>query len=120
MDMAGGLTPPSDLIENNNLIRLETIITVIFTIAIIALIIFAIKTIMTPIPKDKKTKENFNNDKCPICGEKTEEYRDNPRQDKLCRVHAAMFRDDQIALCKYCGSWYSTNEACNCRKFDKS
>ena len=58
------------------------------------------------------------NSKCPICGEPSEIRLGEPRQDKLCPCHAAMLRDDQIALCKYCGSWYNTSETCKCRKLD--
>ena len=113
--MANGLTPPPGLMEDNSN-SIGVIFGIIGFAIIITLIILAVVSERKNIksPKNKKAK----NSKCPICGEPSEMRLGEPRQDKLCPCHAAMLRDDQIALCKYCGSWYNTYETCKCRKLD--
>lgn len=112
MDIVGGLTPPDGLGKES--IELKTII-IIFFAALIAIYISTL-LILNLIKKAKTTQKP----QCPICKKTSESYYGNVRKDKLCRVHAAMLRDNQITLCKYCGSWYNTNETCKCRKLDKS
>lgn len=126
--MLNGLQPPADLVKNNNTSNIETIGIIIAILAISFCIIYIFmmfyfafykKTGMKLFIRRKKTNNTKKYYNCPICGEETEEYCGNPRQDKLCRVHAAMLRDNQIALCKYCGSWYKTDAGCKCQQLDQ-
>lgn len=115
MDIAGGLTPPENLMKENtpNLVGI-----ICGILAIMVLLTLIIVSIISEHKTQKSKKDKAS--KCPICEENSETYLGEVRQDKLCPCHAAMLRDNQIALCKYCGSWYSTNETCKCRKLDKS
>ena len=116
MDIAGGLGPPTDLMKENNIDKIGLIFGIIGFLILATLIILGILS-EHKTKKCQETKINKNS-KCPICREPSETRLGEPRQDKLCPCHAAMLRDDQIALCKYCGSWYNTNETCKCRKLD--
>ena len=122
MDIAGGLGPPEDLIKNTNEKPFEILGIGLLVLAFVFFITFVFLLLYFSVKKTNKestpkTKPNYNS-KCPICGEPSETRLGEPRQDKLCPCHAAMLRDDQIALCKYCGSWYNTYETCKCRKLD--
>ena len=118
MDIAGGLGPPNDLIKNSNEKTFEILGIVILILAFVFFITFVSLLIYFSFRKTKKETTHKTQAKCPICGEPSETRLGEPRQDKLCPCHAAMLRDDQIALCKYCGSWYNTYETCKCRKLD--
>lgn len=115
--MGGGLTPPADLIEKSNKTSIN--FGTIFIIALIVAFVIVIISIILECKQKTPKKQKNNKSQCPICGEQTEIYCGNPRQDKLCRVHAAMLRDNQIALCKYCGSWYKTDAGCKCQQLDQ-
>ncbi len=56
------------------------------------------------------------NTKCPICGEPTSIWYGNARKDKLCRHHAQMLKDGELALCEDCNQWYEVKEGCKCKK----
>ena len=126
--MVNGATPPADLVVDNG--STSTLATIGIIVAVLAICFgliyicmmfyyaFYKKTGMKLFIRHKKTKNVEKHAKCPICGEPSETRLGEPRQDKLCPCHAAMLRDDQIALCKYCGSWYNTSETCKCRKLD--
>ena len=116
MDIIGGSNPPPGLMEKSQPNLIGIICGILAILILTTLIILGILS-ECKTKKTDKTKINKNS-KCPICGEPSETRLGEPRQDKLCPCHAAMLRDDQIALCKYCGSWYNTYETCKCRKLD--
>ena len=118
MDIIGGTSAPADLVAENTKEFPFGLIAGIFAISIIVLIIIISITIEIKDKNNKNKSKKETNSICPICGEPSETHSGEPRQDKLCPCHAAMLRDDQIALCKYCGSWYNTSETCKCRKID--
>ncbi len=54
--------------------------------------------------------------KCPICGEPTSVYMGNARKDRLCRKHAQMLKNGELAQCENCGEWYVIADGCKCKK----
>ncbi len=56
--------------------------------------------------------ENF---KCPICGKPTSSYYGNYREDKLCREHKDMLKNNLIKQCPDCGKWNNINDDCDCK-----
>ena len=116
--MINGLTPPDGLMKENSIDKIGLIFGIMGFGIVILLIILAILSERKNKEKDQQKTKPTNNSKCPIGSETSEMRLGEPRQDKLCPCHAAMLRDDQIALCKYCGSWYNTYETCKCRKLD--
>lgn len=52
--------------------------------------------------------------RCPICGEPTSSYMGRERKDRLCRKHAAEFKDGKIVQCEKCGSWHLVGKSCDC------
>lgn len=54
---------------------------------------------------------------CPICGEITSSYMGHYRKDKLCKKHAAEFKNGKIVQCDNCGNWHGVDEPCICGKF---
>lgn len=53
---------------------------------------------------------------CPICGEPTNVYFGNPRNDRLCRKHGSLANKGEIVQCEDCGTWNNAREACHCKK----
>lgn len=53
---------------------------------------------------------------CPICGEVTSSYMGHYRKDKLCKKHAAEFKNGKIIQCDKCGKWHEVNKPCKCGK----
>jgi hypothetical protein len=53
---------------------------------------------------------------CPICGEVTSSYMGNYRKDKLCRMHARMYKDGDVLVCDECGKFYEKEKGCPCKK----
>lgn len=55
---------------------------------------------------------------CPICGEPTNIYFGNPRNDRLCRKHGSLANKGEIVQCEDCGKWneFDPFETCSCKK----
>lgn len=53
---------------------------------------------------------------CPVCGEPTSSYMGHYRKDRLCKKHAAEFKNGELILCEKCKKWHGVNQPCGQKK----